>query len=109
MAIQHASPGQIIDISPLGELLAESKTIALFKSNDIEVIRLVLLAGKSFPSHSLPGEVTIQCIEGVMSVSASGIDSILRAGQLVYLQGNVLHSVNALENASALVSIALVK
>lgn len=108
MAIQHASPGQIIDISPLGELLAESKTIALFKSNDIEVIRLVLLAGKSFPSHRLPGEVTIQCIEGVMSVSASGIDSILRAGQLVYLQGNVLHSVNALENASALVTIALV-
>jgi quercetin dioxygenase-like cupin family protein len=109
MAITHASPGQIIDISPLGEQLAESKTVALFKSNDIEVIRLVLLAGKSFPPHTVSGEVTIQCIEGVMSVSASGIDSILRIGQLIYLQGNVLHSVNALENASALITIALVK
>lgn len=109
MAIPHASPGQIIDILPLGEHLAESTTVALFKSNDIEVIRLVLLAGKSFPPHKVAGEVTIQCIEGVMTVSTGGIDSILRVGQLIYLQGNVLHSVNALENASALVTIALVK
>lgn len=109
MAISHANPGQVIDISPLGEHLAESKTIALFKSKDIEVIRLVLLAGKSFPPHKVPGEVTIQCIEGVMSVSSGEVDSVLRTGQMIYLEGNVLHSVNALENASALITIALVK
>jgi quercetin dioxygenase-like cupin family protein len=109
MAISHASPGQVIDVSPLGEHLAESKTIALFKSSDIEVIRLVLLAGKSFPPHKVSGEVTIHCIEGAMSVSAGGVDSSLRAGQLIYLEANVLHSVNALENTSALVTIVLVK
>lgn len=108
MAISHASPGQIIDISPLGERLAECKTTALFKSIDIEVMRLVLLAGKSFPPHKVSGEVTIQCIEGAMSVSAGGVDSVLRAGQLIYLEANVLHSVSALENTSALVTIALV-
>lgn len=107
MAIPHASPAEPIDIRPLGGALAAAKTIALFKSRDLEVMRLVLLAGKSLPPHRVPGEITIQCIEGRIDVTAQGASHVLASGQLLYLQGNVLHGVTALEDSSALVTVAL--
>ena len=109
MAIPHAHPGQVVEVRPFGSRLPDERTAALFKASNLEVMRLVLHAGKSLPSHKVPGEITIHCLEGVFSVSAEGINHILRAGQLLYLPGNVIHSVLAMESASALVTIALVK
>ncbi len=107
MAIPHALPGQAIDVQPLGARLAQEKTVALFKSTDLEVMRLVLPAGKSLPPHRVPGEITIQCIEGSIEVTAENRSHVLRAGQLLYLAGGVVHGVTALQDASALVTIAL--
>ena len=45
MAIPHALPGQPIDVLPLGERVASEPSVALFKSQQLEVIRLVLPAG----------------------------------------------------------------
>jgi len=109
MAINHALSGESINVLPLGERLPEEKTIALFKSEDLEVIRLVLLAGKSLPPHRVPGEITIQCIEGRIDVTAEGKSHLLNAGQLLFLSGNQAHGVVAVENSSALVTIALRK
>ena len=66
MAIAHASPGEAIDVRPLGSRLRSEKIVALFKSEHLEVIRLVLTAGKSLPPHKVPGEITVLCIEGRM-------------------------------------------
>jgi len=107
MAIPHALAGQAIDVRPLGSRLSGEKTIALFKSADLEVMRLVLRAGKSLPPHSVPGELTVQCIEGSIDVTAEGESHVLRAGQLLFLLGNVLHGVTALEDSSALVTVVL--
>lgn len=109
MAIPHASAGQPIDVHPLGERLAGEKTVALFKARDLELMRLVLTAGKSLPPHKVAGEITIQCIEGVLDVTVDGRSQVLRAGQLLFLAGGALHGVTAIENASALVTIALRK
>jgi len=107
MAMPHALPGDSVDVAPLGPHLSSLKTHALFKSVDLEVIRLVLRAGKSLPSHKVPGELTIQCLEGALDVAVEGRSQVLRAGQLLYLAGGVPHAVRALEDASALVTIAL--
>ena len=64
MAIPHAQPGDIIDVRPLGGALADARSHALFKSTDLEVIRLVLRAGEGMPPHAVAGEITLQCIEG---------------------------------------------
>lgn len=107
MAIEHAHPGQAVDVLPLGSDLSTTQTTALFKSRDLEVMRLVLAAGKSLPPHKVPGDITVQCVEGVIDVTTGGKSNLLRAGQLLYLDGNVLHGVTALEDASALVTVAL--
>lgn len=107
MAIPHARPGEPIDIRPLGGGLASAKTVALFKSRDLEVVRVVLLAGKSLPNHKVPGEITVQCLEGRIDVTTEGASHVLAAGQLLYLRGDVLHGVTALEDSSFLVTVVL--
>lgn len=109
MAIQHARPGQVIEVQPLGPRLPHEKTIALFKSEDLEVMRLVLMAGKSLPPHRVPGEITVQCVEGCIDVTADGSSHVLHAGQLLYLAGGVTHAVAAIRDSSALVTVALRK
>ncbi len=107
MAIEHAQPAEVVDVLPLGDALSTQPTTALFKSRDLEVMRLVLVAGKSLPPHQVTGEITIQCIEGAIDVSVEGRSHVLHAGQLLYLLGDALHSITALEDASALLTVAL--
>lgn len=107
MAIPHASSGQVIDVRPLGGLLPGIRTHAIFKSQDLEVIRLVLKAGESFPAHKVPGEITVHCVEGSMNVGCNGSVTRLNAGEMLYLEGNIEHAVDAVEDASALVTIVL--
>jgi quercetin dioxygenase-like cupin family protein len=107
MAIPHARSGQVIDVRPHGPSFTEERTVALFKTEDLEVIRLVLPAGKAMAPHKVAGEITIQCIEGRIDVTVDGASNHLAAGQLIYLARNVVHGVAALEDASVLVTIAL--
>lgn len=109
MALLHARSGEPISIQPLGTRLPSEKTTALFKSEQLEVIRLVLLAGRSLPPHAVPGEITVQCIEGEIDVTAEGESHVLRAGEFLFLSGNVSHGVAALQDSSALVTIVLGK
>jgi quercetin dioxygenase-like cupin family protein len=106
MALPHARSGQIIDVAPLGSRLRSTVSTALFKAEDLEVIRLVLLAGKGIPPHRISGELTIQCIEGVVEVS-SGEPCTLDAGKMLYLRGDEVHSLRAIEDASVLLTIFL--
>lgn len=109
MSLPHAQSGQAISIAPFAQALAQQRTVALFKSEQLEVIRLVLLAGKSMPAHKLSGEITIQCLEGRLDVQVAGQSTLLQPGELMFLLGAVPHSVTALDDASALVTIVLMK
>lgn len=109
MAIPHANSGQPIDIRPYGPELSNVRTVALFKTGDFEVIRMVLPAGKSMPQHKVAGDITFQCIEGKIEVTTENHSQTLQSGQLLYLSGGVLHSFLGLENASGLLTIVLRK
>ena len=109
MAIPHALPAQAIDVRPLGPRLATEKTVALFKSDDLEVIRMVLPAGKAMPSYKVPGAVMLQCVEGQLEVSVGSQQHALQAGQMLHLPGNVPHAVLAVEDSSALLTIVVRK
>lgn len=107
MAIEHARPGDVIDIAPLGARLAAARSHALFKSADLEVIRLVLHAGDVMPPHAVAGEITLQCIEGRIAMAGDAGDFELAAGQLVHFGGSQMHALRGLEDASLLLTIAL--
>lgn len=51
MAIPHAKPAEVIDVRPLGARLRDTQTTTLVKTDALEVIRLVLPAGKEIQRH----------------------------------------------------------
>lgn len=107
MAIQHATSGEVVDISPFGPALAGATTRALVKAAKLEVIRLVVPAGKDIPEHKAPGDITVQCLEGQVDFTAEGRTQRLAPGQLLYLAAGAPHSLRGVENSSVLVTILL--
>jgi quercetin dioxygenase-like cupin family protein len=107
MAIPHASSAQVLDVRPLGAQLSGAETTTLFKTYAVEVIRMILPAGKEIPPHSLPGEVILQCIEGRVEVRTGDRSSTLAAGHLLYLDGHQTYGLRAAANSSLLVTILL--
>lgn len=107
MALPHATSGQVIDVRPLRDRMTEAVSHALFKAEQLELIRLVLPRGKGMPEHAVQGAVTIQCLEGSIDVHAHQTTQRLQAGELVYLAGGEPHAVQAVEDASVLLTILL--
>jgi quercetin dioxygenase-like cupin family protein len=96
-----------MSLRPLGAQLPETPSTALLKAHQIEVMRLVLLAGKSVPEHHVEGELTMHCLEGRIELKAQGKTQLLQAGDLVYLEGNVPYSLHAAEHSSMLMTVVL--
>lgn len=105
MSLYHPASGEVIDIRPLGDKLPEAASVALARTDDFEVMRLVLPKGKSVPEHRVAGEVTLQCIEGIVEVQAHDKTQQLQPGELLYLHGNTPYALYALENASVLMTM----
>ena len=78
MALPRAQLNQVIDIRPLGAGIATSPTSTLLATDSLEVIRLVMPAGKKIPTHQVPGEITVQCLEGKVTFVAGDRSHELR-------------------------------
>jgi quercetin dioxygenase-like cupin family protein len=105
MAIPHAKPGEAVDVRPLGSALASATTKTLVRAEQVEVIRLIVPAGKEIEEHKAKGELVVQCLEGRVAFTASGTTHNLEAGKLLYLPTGEAHSVKGIENASLLLTI----
>src|SRR5690606_39970795 len=69
----------LIDVRPYGRSLPDQQTTTLIKTDQLEVLRLVLPAGKAIPPHRVSGEITVQCLEGSVEFIADGKEQIGRA------------------------------
>ena len=107
MAIPHANPGEVIDVGPLGAALMTTQTKTLIKTDNLEVVRLVMATGKEIAEHKAPGEITVHCLEGKIAFTALGKTQELTPGQMLYLPPGEPHSVQCIENASFLLTIVL--
>jgi quercetin dioxygenase-like cupin family protein len=106
MSIPHAKSGEVVQL-PLGAALRRTKTMTLVKTNDLEVIRLAVPAGKEIPTHRAPGEITVQCLEGRVQFTAHGRSQEIDAGQFLYLAAQEPHSLRGIEDSSLLITIQL--
>jgi len=100
-------PGDVIDLSPLGSALAENKTRAVIKTDRMELIRLIMPAGKIIAEHRAPDEITVHCLEGKIAFTTLGVTSELNAGQLMLIPSAQLHSLQAIDDSSVLVTLLL--
>jgi len=108
MSIPHLKSGEATELT-LGTALKTTKTTTLVKTSDLEIIRLIVQAGKEIPRHKAPGEITVQCLEGRVAFTAGGETQELTPGRLLYLAAAEPHSVKGIEDSSLLVTIVLPK
>jgi quercetin dioxygenase-like cupin family protein len=107
VSIPHAAPGEVIDVRPLGSAVRLAVTTALVKTEELEVIRLVVLAGKEIAPHQAKGAITVQCLEGRIAFIIADRTTELSAGQMLHLPAGVKHAVKGLEDSSVLLTIRL--
>jgi quercetin dioxygenase-like cupin family protein len=107
MAQAHVESGQLVSVLPLGERLRHSKTTAVLKAEQLEIVRIVLLAGKGLVEHAAPGEISVQCIEGCIEFTVPGAVRRMHAGDLIHLRAGEPHALVAVEDSSALLTIRL--
>jgi hypothetical protein len=79
MAIPHAKPGEIVDVRPLGSAMTSAQTKTLVRAEQVEVIRLIVPAGKEIDEHKAKGEIVVQCLEGKVAFTAFGKTQNLEA------------------------------
>lgn len=108
MSQPHARSGEVVSVLPLGARLTGARTAALLKAEQLEVVRIVLHAGKGLPEHKAPGEITVQCLEGEVEFRLPDALHLLRPGDFLHLGRAVPHSLMARSDASLLVTICLV-
>lgn len=107
MAIPHAAPATVIDVGPLAAHSGEDKTRTLVKTDGLEIIRLVLPAGKEIGTHLAPGQLTVQCLDGRVAFTAMGKTLTVEPGQMFYLHAREPHSVRAEADSVLLLTIVL--
>lgn len=104
MALNHAEAGEVVDLRPLGTRLRQAKTAAIVKSDRFEAVRLVLPAGTDIPVHKVEGYITLQCLEGRVTIDTDKAIELAQ-GQWLYLDRGVPHALHALEDSSVLLTI----
>lgn len=107
MALVHAQPLDVINVRPLAAQLGGAKTHSLLKSTRLQLMRVILLAGQTLPEHSVPGEITLQCLEGEVLVRTPGRQRTLQTGELMMLPGGEAHALQAALDSSVLVTVLL--
>jgi quercetin dioxygenase-like cupin family protein len=98
-----------VHVRPLRSALASAQTKNLFRAEQVEVIRLVVPAGKEIEEHKAKGEIAVQCLEGKVAFTAFGKTQTLEVGKLLYLPRGEPNTVKGVENASLLLTILLPK
>lgn len=107
MALHHAASGDKIALARGDDDIAFFTSVALAKTAHMELIRMVLPKERPMPVHKIDGEMTLQCLEGEIEVDAHDRSVTLKPGEMLYLVGGVPHSVRAVVDAVALLTILL--
>ncbi len=105
MATHHASPGEIVDLATWAQDVPNEKTKVIVKTDEMELVRLALPAGKEFADHKVSGPCVIHCIAGEIECVALGTTQVLTSGQLLYLLPDDSHSVKAVVDSVVLLTI----
>ncbi|HUY93063.1 MAG TPA: hypothetical protein VMV10_30315 [Pirellulales bacterium] len=109
MAEPIANPGPTIWLEPLASIDETSRKITLVKTPQVEIIQLIVPAGRDVPTHQAQGDMVVQCLDGRVSLFALGKKYDLKPGQLLHLSLDDQFSIRGIDNASVLVTLIAAK
>jgi quercetin dioxygenase-like cupin family protein len=80
--------------------------ITLTKEPGLRVVLTVLRKGTRLHEHQAGGPLTLQVVSGRLGFHAAGRSLTLSPGEVVVLEGDVAHEVEAIEEAAFLLTLA---
>lgn len=108
MAQRKINPAEVVNLYTPPKDLPEDATLALMKTKDMEVIRMVIPKEKDITEHSVNGQISVQCLEGKTEFGVEGEKHVLTSGDWLYLSRNQPHSLRAIRDSILLVTILFV-
>lgn len=109
MATHHAEPGEIVDLKSWAQDLPFEQTKVIIKTKELELVRLVIPAGKQIPEHKVTGPIVIHCLDGELIITAMNTNTCLTTGHLLYLKPGEPHALKSVSNSIVLLSIIFKK
>lgn len=96
-------------VQPLTANDEKSREITLVKTPQVEVIQLIVPAGRDVPTHQAQGDLVVHCLEGRASLFAHERTYNLTPGQLLQLSIDEPFSIRGIDHASLLVMLITAK
>lgn len=78
----------------------------LHKTSGMRLVLNAMKAGTEIKPHHANGPISVHCIEGQLKFNTDNESVTLQSGEMLYLQENIRHSVEAIEESSFLLTIA---
>lgn len=107
MALPHAQPLDVVDLAPPGPALSRGVSTSLLKTPRLQLLHLVVAAGRDQPEHHVEDECVIHCLSGDVDVRMPGGTRRLGPGQLVVLPPLQRHALSARADSALLVTLVL--
>jgi len=107
MALPHAQPLDVVNISPLGPALLDAVSTSLLKTYRLQLLHLVLPARRDVQQHHVDDECIIHCLEGDVEVLMPGGARRLGPGQLVVLPAGQPYAFSARADSALLMTLLL--
>ena len=116
-AERFAGPEHYVELPPvLGTLRSEPhdgknkhRQITIFRRGELRLVLFAFEAGGRLASHHAPGFVVIHALRGAIRVRTPNKTHELTAGQIVVLDPEVVHDVEAHEEADLLLTVSLAR
>jgi quercetin dioxygenase-like cupin family protein len=80
--------------------------LTLLKGQRLRVVLVALHAGATIPSHHTDSPISVQVIEGALTVRTEAQTLTLHPGHLLTLQAGIPHAVDAVEESAFLLTMA---
>ncbi|MGD9723546.1 MAG: cupin domain-containing protein [Pirellulales bacterium] len=106
MAEQSSRSLEIWDVATQESGANKIASRQLVATDTLRVTQLVVPAHKQLDTHKAPGDMTLYCVAGAVSLFVEGEPHLLGAGQLVHLPAGVPHAVRGERDAVLLLSVA---
>lgn len=86
---------------------SDRNAVTLFKNETMRIVMIALHKGAEMKTHTAPGVISVQVLEGGISFRTENKSSDLGEGQMITLQAGIPHSVFAGKESIFLLTLAL--
>lgn len=101
----HIKSGEVVNLETLKDDMDVDASYAIVKTEDMEVIRMALQAGKEITKHQVEGELSVQCLKGDITFKINGDPCQLQEDDWLFLKKNQHFSYSVKKSTILLLTI----